>query len=598
MRIDVVRGACLCAAALLFSSGAQAQSTSYQDFDGITRELRSLVNGSPHASMRSLASSHEGREIWLVEIGNPAGTPLDQRPGVLVVGNLEGDHLIGSHLAVETVRYLLTDPSAARLRDEQVVYVVPRLNPDGAEAMFARIKRDRKRNARPFDDDNDGRVDEDPPEDLNGDGLITLMREPDPSGDFIIDPDDPRLMKRADRAAGETGAYTLHVEGTDTDGDGFLNEDGPGGVDLNRNWQHVYPYWERDAGPHMVSEPETRALMDFMVEREHIGAVLAFGHSDNLVGGTDSAGEFDGDQLIQLDAFAAEPNSEIFEVGVFSTGGGGGFFGFGPRVGAGGVPLRGAQPGRDNDPQSGRRPAVVVDAEDRDYFNAVSEAYKEITGIEEVLVNREPEGAFFQMAYFQRGIPAFSTQGWGATDEVDGSTADEKVLAWADSADVDVFADWSPFTHPELGAVEIGGFRPYAATNPPAPSAEGGRQHGQFVVRLAEMLPRVRIVETDVTAHGGGVFTVTAEVENTGFLPTTLQHGVVSRSVDQTLVQIQIDPDRILTGADKSSRVQKLEGSGSRSTFSWVIRGRTGESVEIMVRSEHGGTHTTSARLR
>ena len=45
------------------------------------------------------------------------------------------------------------------------------------------------------------------------------------------------------------------------------------------------------------------------------------------------------------------------------------------------------------------------------------------------------------------------------------------------------------------------------------------------------MLPRVRIVDTDVTAHGGGVFTVEAEIENSGFFPTSLQHGVVSRAV-------------------------------------------------------------------
>ena len=60
--------------------------------------------------------------------------------------------------------------------DEQVVYVVPRLNPDGAEAMCARVRYGRRRNAWAFNDANDGRVDEDPPEDLNGDRMITVMR--------------------------------------------------------------------------------------------------------------------------------------------------------------------------------------------------------------------------------------------------------------------------------------------------------------------------------------------------------------------------------------------------------------------------------------
>ena len=99
----------------------------------------------------------------------------------------------------------------------------------------------------------------------------------------MLSPEDDRLMKVADAAKGESGAYTLYWEGRDSDGDGFINEDGLGGVDLDRSFQHAYPYWERDAGPHMVSEPEARALMDFVVANRNIGAILTFGHSDNLV---------------------------------------------------------------------------------------------------------------------------------------------------------------------------------------------------------------------------------------------------------------------------------------------------------------------------
>ena len=81
----------------------------------------------------------------------------------------------------------------------------------------------------------------------------------------MIDPADERALKRADATKGESGAYKVYFEGIDNDGDGFINEDGPGGVDLNRNFQHAYPYWQGDAGPHMVSEVETRAIMDFAI---------------------------------------------------------------------------------------------------------------------------------------------------------------------------------------------------------------------------------------------------------------------------------------------------------------------------------------------
>lgn len=643
-------GAAVMTATLLSAGGSQAQSSSYLDFAGLTGELRSLVNGSSNASMRSIGMSRDGREVWLVEVGNTSGTPMSERPAVLVVGNLEGDHVVGSQLALETIRFLLNDPSAASVLSDQVVYVIPRLNPDGAEAMFASVKFDRRGNAFSYDADNDGRFDEDPGEDLNGDGMITLMRVPDPSGEFMVDPDDARLMKRADKAKGETGTHTLYTEGVDSDGDGFLNEDGPGGVDLNRNFQHEYPYYQADAGPHMVSEPETRALMDFMVANRHIGAVLTFGHTDNLVTAPNSSGQLADPSMIDLVSFAAEANSDIYRNGVFGAGGGGGRgfgggfrFGRGGRTAARGSVLRGAQVGRDNDPQSGRRPEVVVNEQDREYFSAVSEAYREITGISEVGVNRKAEGAFFQVAYYQMGIPSFSTQGWGlptgeagdedaGDDAPDEAAADEaapsagggrggpggrggagggsgggssdagidaKLIGAMDDAGIDAFVAWSTYDHPEFGEVEIGGFMPYVTTNPPADQLpELGRKHGEFVVRLAGMLPRVSIVSTEVTAHGGGVFTVTAEIENTGYLPTSLQHGVVSRAVQATMVQIQVDSESILTGDAKSSRVQRLEGSGSRASFSWVIRGNNGQSVEIFVRSQKGGTDTATVTLR
>ena len=624
-----------------------AQTAAYLDFNGLTRELRSLAGGSNLARLRSLGTSHEGRDVWLVEIGNTAGAPIETRPGLLVVGNLEGDHLVGSALALETIRYLVTtdDEGVQQVLAEQVVYVVPRLNPDGAEAMFNAVRYDRTRNGRAFDDDNDGRVDEDPPEDLNGDGIITVMRVPDPSGSYMVHPDDARLMKKADPAERESGAYTLHWEGRDSDGDGYINEDGAGGVDLNRNFQHAYPYWKRDAGPHMVSEPESRALMDFVIGHRNIGAILTFGHSDNLVTAPDSRGELADASVLDLSAFADASNADIFDQGVFRTAQqGGGFGGFFFGGGGGGLPrLRGAQPGRDNDPDSGRRPATTVNRADLKYFEAVSEAYREITGIEKVGINREPEGAFFQYGYYQFGVPSFSTQGWGLpqapaeeTEEEaeqeeqppaqaqaerpqgpprsgqgpprggqqpgrgeDAQGVDAAILEAMDAAGIDAFVDWTPYAHPDLGDVEIGGFGPYVVTNPPAQQLpELGRKHGEFVARLATMLPRVTIADTEVTNHGGGVFTVRVEIENTGFFPTSLQHGVVSQSVQPTMVQIQVSPDAVLTGDAKTSMVQKLDGSGSRHEFSWVIQARQGSSVEIRVRSQKGGTATTTLTLR
>lgn len=588
------RVAALAAAAAVSATclpaSAEAQA-GYQDYDALTSELRSLADGSGDVEMRSLGQSAEGRDVWLLEIGSPDGAPLDERPGLLVVANLEANHLVGSALATEIARYLTangSDPDVQQVLSEQVVYVVPRLNPDGAEAMFGGVLHDRATNARPHDGDNDGRVDEDGPSDLNGDGMITLMRVPDPSGEYMADPDDDRLMKVADAARGESGAFTLHREGVDEDGDGFLNEDAAGGVDLNRNFQHLYPYWEADAGPHMVSEPEARALMDFAVAHRNIGAILTFGLTDNLVTPPNGGGALASALVPQITAYAEAANEEVRDVGVFGN----------VATARDAEPdLRGAQLGRDNNPQSGRRPAETVDGADVEYYGSVSELYRELTGIEQVPYHRDAEGAFFQFGYFHYGVPSFSTTGWGVP-EAESGEGDAAMLASLEAAGVDAFVDWTEYDHPDLGTVEIGGFDPGAAINPdPAVVSELGPAHGEFAVALAGMMPRVRIVDTEVAAHGDGTFTVEAVVDNSGYFPTSLQHGVVARSVDPTTVQVGVPPEDVISGDPKTARVDRLEGSGRREHLLWVVRGESGQSVEIRARAQKGGTDAVTVTL-
>jgi hypothetical protein len=57
---------------------------------------------------------------------------------------------------------------------------------------------------------------------------------------------------------------------------------GTDGVNLNRNFQHEYLYFQPHVGPHMVSEVESRALADFVHDRHNIAAVLTFSAYDNL----------------------------------------------------------------------------------------------------------------------------------------------------------------------------------------------------------------------------------------------------------------------------------------------------------------------------
>jgi hypothetical protein len=622
-------------------AGAQGPAgidyTRYHTYDQLTAALRGLAKAHPErAKLVEVAKSREGRLVWALEIANPSGTPVAERPALLIAANLEGDQVIGSQIALYVAEALLTgyasSPDIRQRLDHHAFYVLPRVNPDGAELMFAPLKTGRKTNAAQYDDDNDGRMDEDGPEDLNKDGLITMMRVKDPDGPYMIHPDDPRLMRRADPARGEAGGYAIYWEGIDNDGDGFYNEDPPGGVDLNRNFQHQYPYYQPDAGPHMISEPEARGVMEYVLGRRNIAAILTFGESDNLIAPPARTGAHAPASVLDLIGFANRSVSGARDVGRFAAPGGG-FGGRGGRGGTGAAAPAAGRGGRGAGGPGPTPPATTVATTDVEYFRTVSDRYRQLTGIRTSPPARIPAGALFEYGYYQFGVPSFSTPGWGiaapagggpggpggapgtgrgggpaaggdaaqgGSDAAAGGAAyDLRLLRWMDAEKIDGFVNWQPFTHPTLGDVEIGGFRPYAFSNPPAERiAELGKTHAEFVTYLSSLFPKVSIAETSVVSHGGGLYRIKASVENSGFLPTSSAQGVRSRSVKPTMVQLDVPPDDIVSGAPKTSFFPTLAGTGRRQTYEWIIKGKPGSTVNVRVVSQKGGSATQALTLK
>ena len=628
-----------------------ADTTKYHTHAELSAALKTLATAYPSlATLVSIGKSAEGRDIWAIEIANTSGTPVDQRPGLLIAANFEGDHVVGSELAVYLADYLLTsyatDAAVKQRLDNHVFYIVPRVNPDGAELMFAPVKTGRRTNGTKFDADNDGRIDEDSPEDLNKDGFITVMRVKDPKGPYMMHPDDARLMKRADPAKGETGGYAIYWEGTDKDGDGFIAEDGPGGTDINRNFMHQYPYYQTDSGRYMVSESETRAMLDYVLKHRNIAAMLTFGESDNLISARAGAAN-----PINLLDFAERSVVNARRVGIFADVSGG--FGRGGRGGGGGggrgeQPAAAATAGRGGG--GGAIAATTVNAGDAEYINAIVAKYRELTGLRNAGYTRAPAGAFYEYGYFQYGIPSFSTPGWGLPgagrpagagapggDAGRGGAApagmtagaaagagrgrggagggmmaggggseadfaegiDLRLLQWMDGEKIDGFVKWMPFKHPTLGDVEIGGFKPYTTTNPPvAKIADLGASHAKFVLYLTSIFAKVKIAKVEATALGGGIYRIKADVENTGYLPTTMAQGVVARSVKPIMVQLGVPPDSIITGNEKTNSINTLAGTGTRQSFEWVIKGKPAQAITLKVVSQKSGTDTTTITLQ
>ena len=194
------------------------------------------------------------------------------------------------------------------------------------------------------------------------------------------------------------------------------------GTDLNRNFMHDYPYYKPDAGPYMVSEKESLALMAWLVAHKNVAAILTFGESDNLIA-PPSGGRPGSSRELDLMRFADASNAAARTVGMIQTGGGAGFgrfmggeFSFEMM----GEFMRGQRAPQQAQAQTGGRfrmpdrkaPTAVV-AGDQDYFKAISDKYIEMTGIRQPLFIREPQGSFYQYGYFQFGVPSFSTPGFG-----------------------------------------------------------------------------------------------------------------------------------------------------------------------------------------
>jgi hypothetical protein len=247
-------------------------------------------------ALRQLADTHPGRlrlEDWGRSRGDrpllcaalgklaPGALPrtLDARPGILLVAGIDGRRSDDVTVALHHLQALCESSGNAAIEavlDRFVLYVVPAANPDGLARGIAG-------NGGPADEDRDGREGEDPPDDLDGDGHVVMMRVSDPKGEWLADSADVRLLRKADPAKGERGLWRLLPEGKDDDGDGRHNEDAPGGVLLDRNFPHRYPEHGEGAGAHVLSEPEALGLCGLALGKTNLQLVVVYGEDDNLL---------------------------------------------------------------------------------------------------------------------------------------------------------------------------------------------------------------------------------------------------------------------------------------------------------------------------
>ena len=380
----------------------------YRKPEELNTALRDLARANPAvARVHSLAKSPGGHELVLLEVGPETAKTAKTLPAVFIAANMEGTVPISSEAALYLAKLVL---EKADMRADRTWYILPCGNPDAAARFFSKPLYRDARNARPVDDDRDDAVDEDGPGDLDGDGLITRMRVKDPEGEWMAVPGEPRLMKRADWSKGEKGIWKLYPEGLDNDGDGRINEDPPGGVNVGTAFPHLFRHHAPDSGPWPGSEPETFALFKFFDAHREIGLTFVFGESNFCLipprGGR--RGEADLDQIKIPERMAeflnadpdrsytmaevmemvqplAPPGMEITEAMVAS------FLGLG---------------------------AVVNPLEDDlKFYKELAEQYKEFLKAAKLDGKRldpapDKDGSFELWSYYQLGLPSFTMDFW------------------------------------------------------------------------------------------------------------------------------------------------------------------------------------------
>ncbi len=262
----------------------------YYSCEKMAEAMKALNRAYPElTTLDEVGRSEEGRIIWALTINNKkTGEPLS-KPGVYVDGNIHGNEIQAGEVCLYLANRLLTNygkiPEITEVVDRNIFYIIPVVNVDGRAHFFDDPNTpSTNRTIRiPVDDDRDGLLDEDGPEDIDGDGSITNMRIRDTLGRLRSDPADPRLMISV--KPGEKGEWTrLGQEGIDNDGDGQVNEDAEGYVDGNRNWGFNWqpPYVQRGAGNYPFEGTGIKAIAGWMLARPNIILVFAFHNNGGM----------------------------------------------------------------------------------------------------------------------------------------------------------------------------------------------------------------------------------------------------------------------------------------------------------------------------
>ena len=584
------------AAAGVFSA-AQKVPISFDDYHGYTgtvNYIKAVANTYPNITkLLEIGKSTMGRPIYVLVISNmKTGTTIDAhvelrnkrkegvknvapmkpyqgKPGFWLCGSTHGNEYTGTEVCLYTIDKLVSgygsDEEITRIVDDQTFYICPVVNPDG---LYNSIEKgiSQRQNSMKKDDDEDGKVNEDGPDDLNADGHITRFRYKDPKGQFVMDEEDPRLMIRLKKGEKtEKPRYSVIQEDRDNDGDGERGEDSERGIDLNRNFPEGWfkKTMAGGQGDYPTSAPETHAIAEFFTNHTNILMAQNYHTSGGFTFrpmGTAPHTELHPKDVAVLDMIMGKKYLEII----------------GEKV-----------------PEVWQNPEKLSEFKE-ELEKTSKNKYAKARGYElprgwKVSYDEEKDEPYnYGMAtdwmYKQLGIYALTTELWNPMRDIpdfpqfEGEETRIKVqralLKYQDEKyGGKLFLSWKKFDHPELGEGEIGGWISKYRSNalPGEPLINVCEKHWQFEKFRAGLQPEIVITEAkakvitessareaDASQEGDQVtitkgkskgkykiVEVTATIENKGKLATHLGRGAQLAGNREDIVWLIGDRDRV-----------------------------------------------------
>jgi hypothetical protein len=525
------------------------------DYAALTDICRQLAKAYPNlVQLETIGNTYEGRRIWALTISDFRTGDPERKPAYYLDGSIFSHADQTPENALYTAWYLLEnysqEPFIQELLLQKTLYILPSVFPDALEKQNAILKATNasRLGLAYFDDDNDGLVDEDQPEDINQDGFITYMRRKSPQGHFVIDPKNPHKLIPV--KPGQKGEFELlGLEGFDSDGDGAVNEDPPGYQDANSDWAWNWQpeHLKGHASRYPFSLPENRVVKDFILKHPNIAAAQNYYHHASL-----STGQHTGqkEDLYQTEENQLKANlAELTEVLL---------------------------------PEYPKAAGVL-------------QAYNVFGG---------------QMEWLRaaRGIVTFRNElGSGPINQeyaLAPNQDQEQRQVGSQPLGKDAYLEWIPFNHPTLGAIEIGGpMYHYSLGHADGNLQEAGAHWNLlFTLLQAYHTPQIEIKDVEVKPLANGFSEVRATVVNTRLMPTHSAHDV--RNKIERPDYITLKDSTVVAGSFKVSEgegafveqtyiparleVPTIPGKGAVQVR-WVVKSAQ-PILEIEVDSRKGGT--------